>query len=392
MSQEVERLLAQWGEELIRLRREFHAHPERSFEEVRTAASIAGILRELGMEVREGVGGTGVVGRLYGRRAGRVIALRADIDGLPIQEANEVDYVSQNSGVMHACGHDGHSAIMLVVARILNELRATFDGEARFIFQPAEEIGSGAEAMMRDGVYGDPKPEAALGLHLWNGLPTGVVGVKEGPLFANTSELNVTIRGYGGHGAMPHLSVDPVVVSAYVITALQTMLSREVPPLHSAVLTIGRIQGGSAFNVIPSDLFLQGTVRTFDGGVQALFEERVPELIKGIAGAMRATAEVDFHLATPAVVNDPKMAALVRDVAVSIVGERRVRTPDSTMGGDDMAIFLNASPGCYFFVGTANPAKDCDRPHHHPQFNIDEDALPIGVRILAQAALELLRR
>jgi amidohydrolase len=384
-------LIAEAADELVEMRRDFHAHPELAFQEVRTATVVADRLRALGLEVREAVGRTGVIGRLRGREGGGVVALRADIDALPIQEQNETPYASRTEGVMHACGHDGHTAILLSTAGMLSRLRDDFAGEVRFIFQPAEETAGGAPAMLADGAFGHPKPQAVFGLHLWNNLPVGVVGLRNGPLFAHTDELQIVIRGSGGHGAMPEQTVDPVVVAAQVVTALQTMVSRETSPLEPAVVTIGSIHGGTAFNIVPPEVNLRGTVRTFTDALQKQMRERIESLVGGITTAMRASYSYDYRSCCPAVVNDSAMTELVRNVAVRAFGQDRVTVPQQTMGGDDMSYFLRQAPGTYFFLGSANPERGLDAPHHHPRFDIDEAALPIGAQLLAETALEFLK-
>lgn len=387
----LESLIQEASGELVRMRREFHARPELSFEEKRTSAAVARRLRRLGLEVREGVGRTGVVARLHGERSGRVVALRADIDGLPIQEENNVPYASKTPGVMHACGHDGHTAILLTVARVLSKLRQNLAGEVRFIFQPAEEIAGGAAAMLEDGAFAEPRPEAVFGLHLWNNLPTGTIGVREGPIFANADEVEIRIKGSGGHGAMPHQTVDPVVVAAQVVTALQTLVSRELSPLDRAVVTIGSIQGGSAFNVIPPEVILRGTVRTFTESLQTQLRERIEQLVAGITSAMRSRYDFTYYSHCPAVVNDEAMSDLARRVAVRTFGEARVVNPEPTMGGDDMSLFLRQAPGTYLLLGTAGKRGNFQGPHHHPRFDIDEAALPAGVQVLAETAIEFLQ-
>lgn len=386
----VERLLAEAGDELISLRRAYHAWPELAFQEQRTAGEIAGYLRGLDLEVREGVGKTGLVARLHGRGAGRVLALRADIDGLPIQEQNEVSYASQNPGVMHACGHDGHIAILLTVARVLRQLRDRFDGEVRFIFQPAEETASGAPAMLAEGAFDDPRPEACFGLHLWNNLPAGLIGIREGPLFANTDRFGILVKGAGGHGAMPHQAIDPIVVAAQLITALQTLVSRETSPLEPGVVTVGTIHGGTAWNIIPPEVELQGTVRTFTEQLQGQMRRRLEELVQGVAAAMRAECEVSYQYSCPAVVNDPARTAFARQVARRVFGESQVVLPGQTMGGDDMSYFLDQAPGTYFLVGSAARSGPPSAPHHHPRFDLDESALPVGARLLTETALAFL--
>ncbi len=379
--------------EMIATRRDLHQHPELAFEETRTAAIIADRLRALDLEVRTGIGRTGVVGVLRGGQAGagaRTIMIRADIDALPVQEANTADYHSQEPGKMHACGHDGHVAIALAVAAVLAERRGEIPGNVVFAFQPAEERASGAEEMIRDGAMADPQVEAVIGLHIWNQLPVGTVGVRPGPIFASADEIILTVRGRGGHGAMPELNIDPVVAAAQIVTALQTLVSREISPFHPAVVTIGAIHGGTAFNVIADEVVLQGTVRTHDAADRAHLMRRIPELAAQVAGGLRASCATRSDIGIPPCVSDATMADLVRRAAEATVGADHVTADCIQTVGDDMAFFLNAVPGCYFLVGAGNPARGITAPHHSAHFDIDEGCLPIGAEVLARAALAYL--
>lgn len=381
--------------EMMALRRHFHAHPELSFEERETAATIAERLRALGLEVREGVGGTGVVGVLRGRAAGAAagptLLVRADIDALPVTEEGALEYRSQVPGVMHACGHDGHTAIALTLAAVLAQRCAALCGTVKFAFQPAEERIGGAQAMIADGVMRDPPVDAVIGLHLWAPLPVGVVSVAPGPVFASADGILLRVRGRGGHGAMPQLSVDPIAVAAQIVVALQTLVSREINPLHPAVLTVGSIAGGTAFNVIADDVELRGTVRAYDAADREHLVRRAGELARGVAESMRAVVTYELTGGCAACVNDAAMAALVRHAAEATVGPRNVPTGDQRQAAsDDMAFFLESAPGCYFFVGAGNPGRGIDAPHHSARFRMDEDALPIGVEVLARATLAYL--
>jgi amidohydrolase len=380
---------------LVALRRHFHQHPELSFEEHETAAEIARRLRALGMEVREGVGGTGVVGLLRGTAPGTaggpVLLVRADIDALPVTEENRVEYVSTVSGRMHACGHDGHIAIALTLAELLAERKERLRGTVKFAFQPAEERIGGALQMIGDGVMEDPKVDAVIGLHLWTPVPVGTVSVAAGPVFASADGLTLRVRGRGGHGAMPHLSVDPIVVAAQIVVALQTLISREVSPFHPAVLTFGTISGGTAFNIIADEVELRGTLRAYDADDREYLRRRVEEVAREVAQGMRAEVEYELTGGCSACVNEAAMAALVRRAAIATVGAAGVPGGDQRQAAsDDMSFFLEAAPGCYFFVGASNAARGITAPHHSPRFAIDEDALGIGVETLARAALEYL--
>jgi amidohydrolase len=362
-----------------------------AFTEVRTAGIVADRLRRAGLDVRTGVARTGVVGMLRGGRPGRTVLIRADIDALPIEESNEVPYRSRTPGVMHACGHDGHTAVALVVAEILAQQRPEIAGTLVFAFQPAEEISAGARAMIEEGIMETPRVDAVVGLHLWNDLPAGAVALRSGPAFASMDEITLTIQGRGGHGAIPHQASDPIVAAAQVIAALQTIVSRETAPLETAVVTIGMVQGGTAFNIIPDRVQMRGTVRAFNDQVRVRTLRRVEEVAAGVAGALRTRATMTARFGCPAVTNDPEIATVVRQVAASVVGAQHVLEMTPTTGSDDVAYFLQQAPGCYFVVGSQNHARGLDGAHHNPRFDFDEDVLPIAAKVLGGAALRLLQ-
>lgn len=380
--------------DLVAMRRDLHEHPELAFQEVRTSGIVAQRLRALGLEVRTGVAKTGVVGLLKGGASGpgaKTIAIRADMDALPIFEMNDIDYRSTVDGQMHACGHDGHTSIALAVADILSKRRAELTGNVKFIFQPAEETIGGAEPMVKEGAMAGV--DGVIGLHLISDYPVGRVGVRAGTVFASADKFVLTVQGKGGHAAMPETTVDPIVVAAYIITALQTLISRETSPFSPAVITIGRVQAGTAFNIIPETAEMQGTMRSFSQEHRQKLIRRITEVANGVASAMGATCEVKFFDGCIPCTNDATMTALVHKVAVETVGADKVDDGEEVMttGSDDMAYFLKAAPGCYFIVGANNPEKGASYPHHHPRFNVDEDALPIGVEVLTRAALEFLK-
>lgn len=377
--------------ELVAVRRDFHRWPELSFREVHTAARIASELHAMGLEVQTGVAKTGVVGLLRGGRpGGKTLLVRADIDALPLDEQNDVSYRSRNPGVMHACGHDAHMAMLLTAIRVLTELREDLPGNLKFVFQPAEEGPGGADLMIEEGVLESPSVDAALGFHIWNELPVGVVGVRTGALMASSDEFEIVIEGQGTHAADPHLGVDAVVVAAHVLTALQSIVSRQISPLDSAVLSVGQIVSGSAHNVIAQKAHMSGTVRTFNEELRASMPQRISQLVDGVAMAFGATAHLEYRYQYPVLSNSSEMTELVRKAAVRAIGAERVVTAEPTMGAEDMAYFLREVPGCYFLIGSANPDKGFDKPHHHPQFDIDEDALPVGVQVIVQAVLDYL--
>jgi amidohydrolase len=373
---------------LIATRRDLHQHPELGFEETRTATLAAERLGALGYDVRTGVGKTGVVALKAGGN-GRCVMLRADMDALPVEEANDVPYRSKHPGKMHACGHDGHVAIALEVARRLAAAR--LPGTVKFAFQPAEEVSNGARAMIDAGVLRAPDVHAAFGIHLWNDLPVGTVGIMPGPMMASVDEFEITILGRGGHAAAPHQTADPVLVAAHVVTALQSLVSRRRNPLEEGVVSITQMQAGHAFNVIPGRADLRGTVRTFGGK----FWEQAPALIdetaQGIAGAFGARAEVRYRRLSGPLVNDGQKAALMAEVAAEAVGRDNVKGGVRTMGGEDMSYFLQQVPGCFAFVGSA-PKGGKGAPHHSATFDIDEESLVIGSELLTRVAVRYLEQ
>lgn len=377
--------------ELVATRRDIHVHPELKYEEVRTAALVDERLRSLGYDTQTGVGRTGVVTTLEGAAPGRCVLLRADMDALPLQEENDVPYASQTPSVMHACGHDGHTAMALTAARVLRRLEPPARGTIKLMFQPAEEGGNGAVAMIEDGVLEAPKVDAAFGCHLWSHLETGKIALVDGPFMASVDEFHVKVLGTGGHGAMPHQTRDPVLAAAHIVTALQQIASRNVSPLEAVVITIGAIHGGDAFNIIPSEVTLRGTARSFDEDVWKALPDHLDRIVRNTAAAFGCDVEIDLQRMMRPTINDPEMAALVREVAREVVGAENI-VEERTMGGEDFAEVLALVPGCYFFVGSRNEARGIVHPHHSPHFDVDEEALPIGVRMLSAIAHRFLAR
>ncbi len=379
-------------DEVVRLRRDFHMHPELAFEEERTSQIVENYLKELNLEVKTHIAKTGVVGLLRGKDEGPTILLRADMDALPIEELNDIPYRSVNKGVMHACGHDGHTAMLLVAAKVLSHHREEIKGNVKFVFQPSEEKDpGGAIKMIEEGVMENPHVDKAFGLHLGNMIPVGIIGIKEGVLTAEADRFKIKIIGKGGHGAYPHTSVDPVIVASHTVLALQQIVSRETDPVQPIVLTVGKIHSGDAFNVIPETAELLGTVRTLDKNIARSVPEKMERIAKYIAEAYRGKAKLEYHFGYPPLVNSKEETQYVIEIAKQVVGEKRVVTVPVSMGGEDMAYFLEKAKGAFYWLGSMNKEKGLDKPHHSAYFDFDEDALPIGVEMHTRIALGLLK-
>lgn len=368
---------------LIATRRDLHQHPEIGFEETRTGALVAQRVGALGYDVRTGIGRTGVLAQ-RSTGAGRCVMVRADMDALPVDETNAVPYRSTYAGKMHACGHDGHVAIGLEVARRLAGV--PLGGALKLAFQPAEEIAGGAKAMIAAGVLEAPRVDAVFGIHLWNDLPVGTIGLMAGPVMASVDEFEISVLGRGGHAAAPHQTVDPVLVAAHLVTALQSLVSRRRNPFEEGVLSVTQVNAGHAFNVIPGHAELRGTVRTFGGK----FYEEAPTLIeetaRGIAAGFGASVEVRYRRLCKPTVNDERMTRLMTEAASEVVGRDNVVTGVRTMGGEDMSFFLAQVPGAFAFVGSA-PAGAKGAPHHSSHFDIEEESLVIGAELLTKTAV-----
>jgi amidohydrolase len=376
--------------DLIALRRDLHRHPELGFQEVRTAGIVAERLRALGYTVRTGIGKTGVTGFLAGGRPGKTVLLRADMDALPIQEETEVPWRSEAPGVMHACGHDTHVAMALAAAEVLARAAPSLAGNLFFVFQPAEEGASGAGAMLQDGVLEGVAPDAAVAIHALTFWPAGTLAICDGAAMASADRLRITVTGKGGHGATPHLTRDPVVAAAQIVCALQTLVSRETPPLEAAALSITMLRAGSAFNIIPDTAEMTGTLRCFSPALRETLAAAVKRTAEGIAAALGCSARaVDEHL-TPAVLNDPAVTRIAREAAAEIVGADRVLTPQPLTGSEDAALFWQRVPGCYAFLGAAPADGTPGVPIHNAKFDVDESALPIGVEFLVRTSRKLL--
>ncbi len=379
-------------DEMISLRRDFHKHPELGFEEKRTAQIAENYLKECGLEVKSGIAKTGVMGLLRGKGDGETILLRADMDALPIEELNNVPYKSVNKGVMHACGHDGHTAMLLAAAKVLSRHKDEIKGNVKFVFQPSEEkTPGGAIKMIEEGVMENPHVDKAFGLHLGNMIPAGIIALKEGVMTAEADSFKIEIKGKGGHGAYPHTSVDPVVIASQVVMALQTIVSRETNPINPIVITVGKIHSGDVFNVIPESAELLGTVRTLDKNLARTIPEKIKRISENIAAAFRGEAKTEYVFGYPPLVNSKEETEYVISVAKKVVGEKRVVKSPVSMGGEDMAYFLEKAKGAFFWLGSMNKEKGLDKPHHSAYFDFDENVLPIGTEMHVRIVLGLLK-
>jgi amidohydrolase len=364
------------------VRRDLHRHPELAYGEKRTAAVVAGLLRDWGIEVHEGIGKTGVVGVIACGRADKAIGLRADMDALPIQETSGAPHASVNAGVAHSCGHDGHTAMLLCAARYLAETRR-FDGRVHLLFQPAEEGLAGARAMIEDGLFRRFPCAEVYGLHNWPTLPAGTIATRAGPIMGASDRFTITVRGAGGHAAMPHLAADTVLCAAQIVTGAHTLIARRIDPMATAVLSVTRIQGGTSHNALPGEVQLAGTVRTFDPAVQDKLEATLREWVDLTAKAAGCSASVEYVRIYPATVNDPACAQHALDAADALFGQAlRLESPAAT--AEDFAFMLQQVPGAYVWVGSRK--GDGSPSLHHPSFDFNDEALPAGAALLASLA------
>ncbi|MFW5787256.1 MAG: M20 metallopeptidase family protein [Halanaerobiales bacterium] len=382
-------LIKRYEDEVIEIRRDLHKHPEVGFDLERTSKIIAKKLKDLDFEVKTNIAKTGVVALLKGDKEGPTIALRADMDALPVKEQTGLSFASVEEGKMHACGHDGHTAILLGVAKVLAEIKGELSGNVKFIFQPAEEGPGGAKPMIEEGVMSDPEVEAILGLHIWLELDAGKVGVKSGPLFASIDEVDITVKGDSSHGASPHQGVDAIAVSAELINSLQSVVSRKINPLDSAVITVGKITGGYVRNVIADEVKLEATVRSLNSKVRKKLEREIRKKVKNICLASDADYEIDYRHLYPPLHNNKKMTELLKRNAVEVMGSKNVvNIKEPTMGGEDFAFFLKEVPGTFFLLGGRNKEKSISAPHHNPHFTFDEDIMKDGMEIMVRSVLE----
>ena len=373
---------------IISNRRDFHMHPELGFKEIRTSKIIAQKLSSYGLDVQTGVGKTGVVATLTGNTDGKTIALRADMDALPIQETGDLPFKSVHDGVMHACGHDGHMSMLLGAAKILSSKKDKINGTVKFIFQPAEEGLGGARYMIEDGVL--EEVDEIYGAHLWNYQQYGTIGVKPGPIMAAADLFDIVIEGKGGHGATPHGTVDAIIVASQIIQSLQTIVSRNTNPLESTVVTVGKINGGYNFNVIADQVSMQGTTRAYTEKNRQLIKIRMNELLDGIGSAFNAKITLNYKDGYPPVINNEECAIKLLSAATKVVGDG-AGSPYLSMGGEDFSYFINEKPGCFFFIGSAPKGREpLSTPHHCSHFDIDEDALLVGTNTFVQLIEDLL--
>jgi len=384
---DIKKLVHQHSTLISKLRRDLHRIPETAYTEEKTSRYVAAYLKNLGLEVKTGIARYGVVGLLEGGDSGKTLMIRADMDALGITEETGLDFASTHEGAMHACGHDAHMSMVLTAATILNQMKDHLNGTIKFLFQPAEEGPGGAGAMIHEGVMENPHVDYAVGCHVWPGIAEGTIGVKPGPLMAAMDRFDLKIIGKGGHGAMPHQCVDALEVGCQVVNALQRMVSRQMDPVSPAVVTVGSFHAGEAFNVIPGRAEMCGTARTFDRAVWHGFPQQLERIVRGVCESMGASYELDYVHGFPPLVNDAEVSCLVRGCAEAVVGKENVIEPEPTMGGEDMALFLEKAKGCFFFLGVD---REGGAPLHNSEFDFNEEALSSGVETYCRIALELL--
>jgi amidohydrolase len=389
--QNIRELARALAPELIKMRRHLHAHPELSYHEKETAAYVVEYLRRIGLQPETGIGGHGIVAFIEGMNPhSACIALRADMDALPITEANEVDYKSKNPGVMHACGHDVHTTCLLGAAYILNQTKNQWNGKIQLIFQPAEEVlPGGASLMIKEGIFEKSKPRHIIGQHVYPELPAGSIGLKPGAYMASTDEIYVTVTGVGGHGAKPHKNIDPVLISAHLIIALQQVVSRWAHPAMPSVLSFGKVLAHGATNIIPNEVKIEGTFRTFDEQWRNEAHDRMVQLATSIAEGMGGKIDFRIERGYPVLHNDPAITAQCKAAAIAYLGENKVHDLELRMTAEDFAYYSQMMPGCFYRLGTADPnTEDKSFSVHHPRFDIDEHALEIGSGLMAWMALQ----
>ena len=384
MADSIQTKITEMKDWLVELRRTIHMNPELGFEESETSKLVAGWLEKFGLRITRGVAKTGVVGLLQGEKAGKTVAIRADMDALPLEEANQVPYRSRVKGKMHACGHDAHVTILLGVARLFSSIRERVQGNIKWVFQPAEEGGGGGRVMVEEGALENPRVDAIFGAHLFPDLNTGKVGIHEKQGLAATDRIIIKISGRGAHGAYPHLSRDPILAAGHLITQIHSIVSRSIAPLDSAVITIGKVSGGTAFNIIPDEVELLGTVRSLTPQVREELKSRLEQVTQGLARSFDLDCRLVFDYGYPTLVNDPEMSHLVASAYGKGIGKENVEFLRPSMGGEDFAYYLQKVPGSFFRLGCRNEEKSIIHPFHSSRFDIDEEVLPFGVEMFAR--------
>jgi amidohydrolase len=388
----LEQLVKSVEDEVIEMRRHLHQLPELSGEEFETSSFVQHQLSEAGIPFKTGYAKTGVLGIIRGDKTGGTVALRADMDALPIQEESDLAYKSKAEGIMHACGHDAHTAMLIAAGKVLNQIKSELSGTVLLVFQPSEENApaGGSQLMMEDGVFDEYRPDVIFGQHVWPDLPAGEAGVLEREIMGASDRFKITIKGSGGHASMPHQSNDAIIIANNLITQLQTIVSRNTDPLDSAVLTIGKIEGGYRYNVIADQVTLEGTIRTFKTKVKEMVKSRLYTITEGIEKSFGADVHVDYSDGYPATVNTPEWSDLVRSSAEKVLGKGSVPKVSPSLGGEDFSRFLQRYPGAFYWLGTSAPEPESQYPLHDPRFTLNEDALPKGVNLLVQLALDSL--
>lgn len=389
----IKKIATQNHNEVVTIRRYLHMNPELSFQEYETAKFVAAKLKEMGITFQDNVAGTGLVGIIKGKKDnGKVVALRADMDALPIQEENNIDYKSKNNGVMHACGHDAHTASLLGAASILNELKENFDGSIKLIFQPGEEkIPGGASLMIKEGVLENPKPLSVIGQHVMPLIPSGKVGFRSGIYMASTDELYLKVKGKGGHGAMPHLNIDPVLITSHLIVAMQQIVSRVTNPTMPSVLSFGKVIANGATNVIPNDVYIEGTFRTLNEQWRNEAHQRMLDLAHQLVQSMGGQLEFEIRKGYPVLINDEDLTAKVKNNAIDYLGSENVLDLDIWMAAEDFSFYSQLVPACFYRLGTRNESKGIISSVHTNTFDIEEDSLKTGSGLMAYLAIKELQ-
>jgi amidohydrolase len=384
----IHQLVRELKDRVINIRRDLHRIPETAYTEKKTSAYVADYLNNLGLEVQTGIAQYGVIGLMKTDRPGPTLMIRADMDALPLKEDTGLPFASEHEGVMHACGHDAHMAMVLGAATVLNKIKNELKGNIKFLFQPAEEGPGGAKPMIEAGVMENPKVDYSFGCHVWPDIPEGTIGVRPGPFMAAMDRFDIKIKGRGGHGAMPHVCVDALEVGTQVVSAFQRIVSRHMDPLEPTVVTVGTFHAGTAFNIIPAEAELSGTTRTFNQDTWNTWESRVEKVVRGVCESMGVDFELKYSQGYPVTINDESAAEVVRRCAEKVVGEDRVVMPQKTMGGEDFAFYLQKSKGCFFALGVG---REGAVPVHNQQFDFNEDILLLGMQTHCQVGLELLK-